>query len=174
MTYHHGHLTTQRTTGMGFPQGGVCSASFWSLAFDEAVRLINAEDTLGVPFADDCAILSGGADPALLVSRVQCAVTASWTGDLDAVLPSILPRHKSCSSPELVLSPSGLSPCPVTLSPTVLPHGTSASPLIDASGGTITSTRRQAKPNDFLTLSFWLRGAIGVPDPTLQSGYTRP
>ena len=41
MTYHHGHTSTSRTMGMGFPQGGVCSATFWSLAFDEAVRLTN-------------------------------------------------------------------------------------------------------------------------------------
>ena len=60
--------------GMGFPQGGVCSAGFWSLAFDEAVRLINTGDTLGVAFADDCAVLSGGTDPALLISRVQRTV----------------------------------------------------------------------------------------------------
>ena len=59
---------------MGFPQGGVCSANFWSLAFDKAVRLINTEDTLGVAFADDCAVLSGGTDPALLISRVQRTV----------------------------------------------------------------------------------------------------
>ena len=70
MTYHHGHTTTKQTTGMGFPQGGVCSATFWSLAFDEAVRLINNEDTLGVAFADDCAVLRGGPNPALLVSRI--------------------------------------------------------------------------------------------------------
>ena len=54
MTYHHGHTCNKRTTGMGFPQGGVCSATFWSLAFDEAVRLINNNDTVGVAFADDC------------------------------------------------------------------------------------------------------------------------
>ena len=52
MTYHHGHTSTRRTIGMGFPQGGVCSATFWSLAFDEAVHLINNGDTIGVAFAD--------------------------------------------------------------------------------------------------------------------------
>ena len=56
---------------MGFPQGGVCSATFWSLVFDETVRLINNPDTFGVAFADDCAVLSGGSDPAELLSRVQ-------------------------------------------------------------------------------------------------------
>ena len=74
MTYHHGHLTTTRTTGMGFPQGGVCSASFLSLAFDKAVLLINTDDNLGVAFADDCAFLSGGTDPALIISHIQCTV----------------------------------------------------------------------------------------------------
>ena len=52
MTYHYGQKATKRTTGMGFPQGRACSATFWSLAFDEAVRLINTEETLGVAFAD--------------------------------------------------------------------------------------------------------------------------
>ena len=70
MTYYHGQHNTSHITGMGFPQGGVCSATFWSLAFDEAVRVINDGPTLGVAFADDCAVLSGGSDPDVL-RRVQ-------------------------------------------------------------------------------------------------------
>ena len=57
---HNGYTTTV-THGTGFPQGGVCSARFWAVAFDAAVRLIN-EETLGVAFADDCAVASGGRD----------------------------------------------------------------------------------------------------------------
>ena len=71
MTYYHGQHNTTRTTGMGFPQGCVCSATFWSLALNEAVRLINDSPTFGVAFADDCTVLSGGSDPDVLLSRVQ-------------------------------------------------------------------------------------------------------
>ena len=83
MTYHHGHMCTKRTTGMGFPQGGVCSATFWSQAFNEAVRLINNDNTVGVAFADDCTVLSGGPDPAVLVTRVQHTVDrlVRWGAD---------------------------------------------------------------------------------------------
>ena len=68
---------------MGFPQGGVCSATFWSLAFDEAVHPINIDGTAGVAFADDCAVLSRGPDPALLVTRVQHTVNrlVCWGAD---------------------------------------------------------------------------------------------
>ena len=31
------------TIGIGFPQGGVCSAKFWIIAFDKAYRLLIQE-----------------------------------------------------------------------------------------------------------------------------------
>ena len=41
------------TTNMGFPQGGVCSAKFWIIAFDEAARILNSNGVNGELFADD-------------------------------------------------------------------------------------------------------------------------
>ena len=32
--------TVKQTKGMGFPQGGVCSAKFWTIAFNEAINII--------------------------------------------------------------------------------------------------------------------------------------
>ena len=29
------------TIGIGFPQGGVCSAKFWIIAFNRAIEIIN-------------------------------------------------------------------------------------------------------------------------------------
>ena len=60
----HRHLITEcnGTTyegniGIGFPQGGVCSAKFWIVAFNEAIDIINQFGALGIGFADDCCIL---------------------------------------------------------------------------------------------------------------------
>ena len=33
--------TVKKTITTGFPQGGVCSAKFWIIAFDEAIQIIN-------------------------------------------------------------------------------------------------------------------------------------
>ena len=46
----------------GFPQGGVCSAKFWIIAFDPAIQIINEGGLFGQGFADDCAALIGGED----------------------------------------------------------------------------------------------------------------
>ena len=48
--------------GTGFPQGGVCSAKFWIIAFDKAIQIINSGTTTGYGFADDICILAGGTD----------------------------------------------------------------------------------------------------------------
>ena len=53
-------LTTCVDTG--FPQGGVCSAKFWIIAFDPAIDIINSNRIFGQGFADDCAALIGGTD----------------------------------------------------------------------------------------------------------------
>ena len=63
-----------RTNSIGFPQGGVCSAKFWALAFHPAVEIINTPATKGVAFADDCAVLCGGDDPEGMLRRVQAAL----------------------------------------------------------------------------------------------------
>ena len=48
------------STGLGFPQGGVCSAKFWLIAFDYAIQIINRYNIEGNGYADDCSALSGG------------------------------------------------------------------------------------------------------------------
>ena len=48
------------TTGLGFPQGGVCSAKFWLIAFDYAIQIINRYSIEGNGYADDCSALCGG------------------------------------------------------------------------------------------------------------------
>ena len=55
----HGQ-TVDFSTGVGFPQGGVCSAKFWLIAFDYAMTIINRYQILGTGYADDCAALAGG------------------------------------------------------------------------------------------------------------------
>ena len=48
------------STGLGFPQGGVCSAKFWLIAFDYAIQIINRYNIEGNGYADDCSALCGG------------------------------------------------------------------------------------------------------------------
>ena len=62
------------STGVGFPQGGVCSARFWLIAFNQAIRIINNSFVEGVGYADDCCILMGGTDQSHMVARVQRAI----------------------------------------------------------------------------------------------------
>ena len=45
---------------IGFPQGSVCLAKFWIIAFDPAIQIINDEGIFGQGFADDCEALIGG------------------------------------------------------------------------------------------------------------------
>ena len=62
------------STGVGFPQGGVCSARFWLVAFNQAIKIINNRYVDGIGYADDCCILMGGTDQSHMVSKVQKAV----------------------------------------------------------------------------------------------------
>ena len=50
-----GNFELEVATNMGFPQGGVCSAKFWIIAFDEAAKILNSH-------ADDRNGLIGGKD----------------------------------------------------------------------------------------------------------------
>ena len=52
--------TVRLTTGTGFPQGGVCSARFWLIAFNTAIGIINSKEIVGTGYADDCSALIGG------------------------------------------------------------------------------------------------------------------
>ena len=55
----------------GFPQGGVCSAKFWIIAFNKAIEIINLGTTKGYGFADDICILAGGSDVQASVDALQ-------------------------------------------------------------------------------------------------------
>lgn len=66
----HGE-TAHLTTGTGFPQGGVCSARSWLIAFDAAIRIINSRGVLGTGYADYCCILLGGTHIGNMVDQVQ-------------------------------------------------------------------------------------------------------
>ena len=68
-------ITEAITTTTGFPQGGVCSAKFWIIAFNEAIEILNQRGVYGVGFADDCAALLGGNNLHQQMSRIQKIVT---------------------------------------------------------------------------------------------------
>ena len=68
------------TTRLGFPQGGVCSAKFWIIAFNEAINIINTHGAVGHGFADDCATMIGGVNLHTMMSRLQkvCTELQEW------------------------------------------------------------------------------------------------
>ena len=59
------------STGIGFPQGGVCSAKFWLIAFDYAIKIINRFNIEGNGYADDCSALYGGPRLDHAIGRLQ-------------------------------------------------------------------------------------------------------
>ena len=59
------------STGVGFPQGGVCSARFWLIAFNQAIKIINSTFVEGIGYADDCCVLIGGTDQCHMVAQAQ-------------------------------------------------------------------------------------------------------
>ena len=63
--------TVQLTTSTGFPQGGVCSARFWLIAFDQAIHIINSGNVIGNGYADDCSALIGGTHPDNMIEVMQ-------------------------------------------------------------------------------------------------------
>ena len=62
------------STSTGFPQGGVCSAKFWIVAFNEAIQILNTQGVYGNGFADDCVALIGGTNTEQMMSRMQKVV----------------------------------------------------------------------------------------------------
>ena len=58
----------------GFPQGGVCRAKFWIIAFNEAIEIINKLDVYGNGFANNCVALLGGDKLDHIMSRLQKVV----------------------------------------------------------------------------------------------------
>ena len=74
----HRELTTElgghkfkTTVGIGFPQGGVCSAKFWIIAFNRAVELVNTKLVTGFAFTDDLCALMGGKDLQYITIKIQ-------------------------------------------------------------------------------------------------------
>ena len=57
MITEHNGVSYEGNIGIGFPQGGVCSATFWIVAFNEAINIMNQFGALGIGFADHCCIL---------------------------------------------------------------------------------------------------------------------
>ena len=66
----HGEIS-QLTTATGFQQGGVCSAKFWLIAFDDAIRIINSNGITGNGYADDCSALIGGTHSHNMIEQMQ-------------------------------------------------------------------------------------------------------
>ena len=62
------------TTGIGFPQGGVNSADFWKIAFDQALHIINSNDVRGNGFADDLLVMKGGFNLNAAMKKLQATV----------------------------------------------------------------------------------------------------
>ena len=44
LQFNESCITQTITTTTGFPQGGVCSAKFWIIAFDEVIEIINQRE----------------------------------------------------------------------------------------------------------------------------------
>ena len=59
------------TTNLGFPQGGVCSAKFWIIAFNEAAEILNSHGINGELFADDGNGLIGGTDILYMATKLN-------------------------------------------------------------------------------------------------------
>ena len=71
---HVGESSIVGSTSTGFPQGGVCSALFWVIAFDPAIKILNKHNVIGNGFADDCAAVIGGSSIKTMVGKLQKVV----------------------------------------------------------------------------------------------------
>ena len=71
------------TINIGFPQGGVCSAKFWIIAFNRAIEIINQWGTVGQGFADDLCMLRGGKDLNHITNNLQILLNqlCKWGAD---------------------------------------------------------------------------------------------
>ena len=65
----------QLSTDTRFPQGGVCSAKFWIIAFNEAIEILNTHGVYGNGFTDDFVALIGWENLDQMMSRMQKVVT---------------------------------------------------------------------------------------------------
>ena len=83
VAYYYNYITERHLTlesddheiktcvDVGFPQGGVCSAKFWIIAFDPAIEIINQDGIFGQGFADDCAAMIGGEDLVAITTQMN-------------------------------------------------------------------------------------------------------
>ena len=69
------------TTNMGFPQGGVCGAKFWIIAFDEAAKILKSNGVSGELFADDGNGIIGGKNIEYMAQRLNrvCRDLSQWS-----------------------------------------------------------------------------------------------
>ena len=63
--------TASKTVSIGFPQGGVCSAKFWIIAFNEAIEIINSFGAFGNGFADDCVTMMTGTNLKYMMNKLN-------------------------------------------------------------------------------------------------------
>ena len=56
---------------IGFPQGGVCSAKLWVIAYVEAVYILNEHSIFGQVFVDDSVGMKKGKNLHQSMSRLQ-------------------------------------------------------------------------------------------------------
>ena len=70
---------------MGFPQGGICSAKIWIIAFDEAAKILNPNGVNGEVFADDGNDIIGGKDIEYMAQRLNrvCRDSSLWGKNVD-------------------------------------------------------------------------------------------
>ena len=66
-----GGYSGEVTINIGFPQGGVCSAKFWIIAFNNAEEIINQWGVVGQGFADDLSMIHGGKDLNHITNKLQ-------------------------------------------------------------------------------------------------------
>ena len=57
--------------GTVFPQGGVYSAKFWIIAYNQALKIMNSHGVAGFGFANDSCTLIGGTNLNQMMSRTQ-------------------------------------------------------------------------------------------------------
>ena len=113
-----------RTNDIGFPQGGVCSAKFWDIAFNQAVNIINPPggEILGVAFADDCAVACGGSNFNYIVQTLQITLDLLTAWGVESGLTFNAAKTKVVPFTRSRLVP----PCPLTLDRVPVPYSTEA------------------------------------------------
>ena len=68
------------STNLGFPEGGVCSAKFWIIAFNDTAKILNTHGVSGELFADDGNGIIGGNDILHMATKLNqvCRDLSNW------------------------------------------------------------------------------------------------